>query len=83
MKFNPTFLEILVFLVVSLFIFIWTKHGRRIRRWLQDYFADDVARVPSSLNRLTIAHCVPEIFVFCRTDPTHWSLLLFAVPIKH
>lgn len=38
MKFNLTFLEILVFLIVCLFIFIWTKHGRKIRRWLQDYF---------------------------------------------
>lgn len=38
MKFNLTFLEILVFLIVCLFVFIWTKHGRKIRRWLQDYF---------------------------------------------
>ena len=38
MKFNLTSLEILVFLIVCLSIFIWTKHGRKIRRWLQDYF---------------------------------------------
>lgn len=38
MKFNPTFLVILFFFFVCLFIFVWTKHGRRIRRWLQDYF---------------------------------------------
>lgn len=38
MKFNPTFLEILIFLTVCILIFIWTKYGRKIRRWLQDYF---------------------------------------------
>jgi hypothetical protein len=38
MKFNLTFLEILVSSLVCLFIFIWTNHGRKIRRWLQDYF---------------------------------------------
>ena len=38
MKFNPTFLEILVFLLVCLVIFIWTTHGRKFRRWLRDYF---------------------------------------------
>ena len=38
MKFNLTFLEIFVFSIVSFFIFIWTKYGRKIRRWLQDYF---------------------------------------------
>lgn len=38
MKFNPTYLEILVFLIVCLFIFIWTKHGRKLRRRSQDYF---------------------------------------------
>jgi len=71
MKFNPTFLEILVFLVVSLFIFIWTKHGRRIRRCYRIIFGGDgVGRVPSSLNRLMIAHCVPETFVFYHTDPS-------------
>jgi len=38
MKFNPTCLEILIFLIVCQFIYIWTKHRRRIRRWIQDYF---------------------------------------------
>ena len=38
MKFSLTFLEILVFFTVCAFILIWTKHGRKIHRWLQDYF---------------------------------------------
>jgi hypothetical protein len=38
MKFNPTPLECVLFLFVCLAIYIWTKHGRRIRRWLKDYF---------------------------------------------
>ena len=38
MKFNPTFLEFLIFLLTCLSLYVWLKHGRRIRRWLQDYF---------------------------------------------
>ncbi len=38
MKFNLTLLESIVFLFIWLAIYIWTKHGRQIRRWLQDYF---------------------------------------------
>ena len=38
MKFNLTPLESIVFLFLCLVIYIWTKHGRRIRCWLQDHF---------------------------------------------
>jgi hypothetical protein len=38
MKFNLTFLEVLVFFLVCPSITTWTEHGRRIRRWLQDHF---------------------------------------------
>ncbi len=38
MKFNLTFLEFLVFLLACLSLYVWLKHGRRIRRWLQDFF---------------------------------------------
>ena len=38
MKFNLTPLECFVFLLLCLAIYIWTKYGCRIRRWLQDYF---------------------------------------------
>ncbi|MCP4421209.1 MAG: hypothetical protein GY805_31745 [Chloroflexi bacterium] len=38
MKFNPTFLEFLVFFLTRLSLYVWSKYGRRIRRWLQDYF---------------------------------------------
>ena len=61
MKFNPTFLEILVFLVVCLFIFIWTKHGRRIRRWIQEYFHR--RRGPRSLKPKS-----PEDYPLCTRD---------------
>jgi hypothetical protein len=38
MKFNPTPLECILFIFVCLAIYIWTKHGRFLRRWLRDYF---------------------------------------------
>ena len=38
MKFNPTFLEYLLFLLTCLSLYVWLKYGRRIRRWLGDYF---------------------------------------------
>jgi transposase len=38
MKFNLTRLEISVFFLVCLVIYIWTKHGRRIHYWLQGFF---------------------------------------------
>ena len=38
MKFNPTFLEFLIFLLTCLSLYVWLKHGRRIHRWLQEYF---------------------------------------------
>ena len=38
MKFNPTPLECFLFIFVCLAVYIWTKHGRRLRRWLQNYF---------------------------------------------
>jgi len=38
MKFNLTPLEFFVFHLICIFVTIWSKHGRKIRRWLQDYF---------------------------------------------
>ncbi len=38
MKFNPTFLEILIFLPLSICFYIWLQYGCRILRWLQEYF---------------------------------------------
>ena len=38
MKFNPTPLECALFIFVCLAIYVWTKHGRRLRRCLRDYF---------------------------------------------
>ncbi|MDA1330471.1 MAG: transposase [Chloroflexi bacterium] len=38
MKFNLTPLEFLVFVLACLAVFVWTKYGRRIRRWWHDYF---------------------------------------------
>jgi len=35
MKFNPTPLECVLFIFVCLAIYIWTKHGRRITRWIE------------------------------------------------
>jgi hypothetical protein len=58
MKFNLTFLEILVSSLVCLFIFIWTNHGRKIRRWLQDYFRQ--RRGPRNLKAKS-----PEDCPFC------------------
>jgi len=43
MKFNPTSLEFLIFLLTCLSLYVWLKYGRRIRRWLQDYFRVPVA----------------------------------------
>jgi hypothetical protein len=36
MKFNPTFLEVLILLLVSLTIYIWVRFGRKIKRWWKD-----------------------------------------------
>jgi hypothetical protein len=36
MKFNPTQLEIAFLLVVSLAIYLWTKYGKCIERWLKE-----------------------------------------------
>ena len=38
MKFNLTFLEILLFLLLYTLFYLWLQYGRRLRRWLQDYF---------------------------------------------
>ena len=63
MKFNPTFLEILVFLVVSLsFLF-----GPKFAAGYKSIFGGDVVHDPSNPNRLKIAHYVPETFAFCHT----------------
>jgi len=56
MKFNLTLLEWLVFLLLCLAIYIWTKHGRRIRRWLQDYFCR--RRGPRSLKPKSPEDCL-------------------------
>jgi hypothetical protein len=36
MKLNPTFLEIILTLLLSLAFYIWVKYGKRIRRWWKD-----------------------------------------------
>jgi hypothetical protein len=53
MKFNPTPLECVLFIFVYLAIYIWTKHGHRIRCWIKDYFRQ--RRGPASLPIFTSA----------------------------
>ena len=65
MKFNPTFLEILIFLLLSICFYIWLQHGRRILRWLQDYFRR--RRGPRTLR--------PKAPDDCPACNTSWSLL--------
>lgn len=55
MKINLTFLECLIFLFVCICLAIWMKHGRRIRRWLRDYFRQ--RRGPRSLKPKSPADC--------------------------
>jgi hypothetical protein len=55
MKFNPTPLECILFIFVCLAIYIWTKHGRRLRRWLRDYFHQ--RRGPRNLKSKSPAGC--------------------------
>ena len=55
MKFNPTPLEFALFVYVCLAIYIWTKHGRRLRRWLQDYFHQ--RRGPRNLKPMSQEDC--------------------------
>jgi hypothetical protein len=38
MKFNLTFLEILIFLLLYILLYLWLQFGRRLRRWWRDYF---------------------------------------------
>ncbi len=35
MKFNPTLLEIVLLLIISLCVYLWTRYGKKIRRWWQ------------------------------------------------
>ena len=55
MKFNLTPLECILFIFVCLTIYIWTKHGRRLRRWLKDYFRQ--RRGPRNLKSKSPAEC--------------------------
>jgi IS1 family transposase/transposase-like protein len=36
MKINPTFLEIVLLLTISFLVYIWTRYGKKIRRWWED-----------------------------------------------
>jgi len=53
--FNLTPLECILFIFVCLAIYIWTKHGRRIRRWWHDFFRQ--RRGPRSLRPKSPAEC--------------------------
>jgi transposase-like protein len=55
MKFNPTPVECVLFIFVCLAIYIWTKHGRRLRRWLRDCFRE--RRGPRNLKSKSPAEC--------------------------
>jgi hypothetical protein len=55
MKFNPTPVECVLFIFVCLAIFIWTKLGRRLRRWLRDCFRE--RRGPRNLKSKSPAEC--------------------------
>jgi len=37
MKINPTFLEIVCLVFISLSIYIWVKYGRKIQRWWEEW----------------------------------------------
>jgi hypothetical protein len=36
MKLNLTPLEVILFVVVNLIVYIWTRYGKRIRRWWEE-----------------------------------------------
>jgi hypothetical protein len=36
MKFNPTLPEIVLLFIVSLCIYIWTRHGRKVKQWWKE-----------------------------------------------
>jgi hypothetical protein len=36
MKLNPTFLEITLTFLVSLSVYLWVKHGKRLVSWWQE-----------------------------------------------
>ncbi len=55
MKFNPTALEFVVFLLVCLAVYFWTRYSRRLRRWWQDYFRK--RRRPRNLKPKSPADC--------------------------
>ncbi len=36
MKLNSTSLEVALFLVVSISIYVWSRYGKRIQRWWEE-----------------------------------------------
>ena len=71
MKFNLTSLEIVVFLLVCPASYIWTKRGRRLRRWWHDFFRQ--RRSTRSLRPKSPAEC-PQCDRDCSLFPHRHKL---------